>query len=70
MQTSTVKNQDQNTVNKGSIDPIGGQKIFRQDWGKDDPRQTYVQYAYELGGIDLVLLNECENSNRDMYRKA
>ena len=33
-----------------------------------DERQTIVQYAYKLWGIDFVTMIECENGLRDPYR--
>lgn len=34
----------------------------------DSPVQSYVNYAYQLWGMDFVKLIECENGRRDPYR--
>jgi len=41
-----------------------GKKITHLWYKIDDIRQQYVQYAYDIGWIDLVLLMECENWQR------
>lgn len=45
-------------------------QIFKKEYKENDERNTYIQYAYEKGGFDLVLLMECENSTRNMYRQS
>lgn len=40
-------------------------------WYKlDDIRQQYVQYAYDIWGIRLVTLMECENGTRNITTKG
>ena len=45
-------------------------QIFKKEYKENDERNQYIQYAYEKGGFDLVLLMECENSTRNMYRQS
>jgi hypothetical protein len=45
-------------------------QIFKKEYETTDERNTYIQYAYEKGGFDLVLLMECENSTWNMYRQS
>lgn len=43
------------------------ESILRHTWFSDgDIRQTYVNYAYKLWGMDLVTTMECENWNWDI----
>ena len=39
------------------------QTITHKWFAEDDEKQKYVQYAYDLWGIDFVKLIECENWN-------
>jgi len=43
---------------------------MKKEYSETDERQEYIQYAYQLGGLDLVLLIECENSTRNMFRQS
>jgi len=45
-------------------------QIFKKEYETTDQRNEYIQYAYEIGGIDLVLLMECENSTWNQYRQS
>lgn len=45
-------------------------EIFKKEYDEEDERNAYIQYAYEKGWMDLVLLMECENSTRNMYRQS
>lgn len=45
-------------------------KIYKKEWDKSDPRQKLVQYAFEIGGFDLVYLVECENATWNIYRQS
>jgi hypothetical protein len=45
-------------------------KFIKNTWDREDGRQEFVNYAYQIGGKDLVRLIECENEKRDMHRKA
>lgn len=45
-------------------------KITHKGFAKDSIIQQYVQYAYEIWGIDLVTLIDCENGTWDMYRQS
>lgn len=45
-------------------------QIFKKEYKENDERNQYIQYAYEKGGFDLVLLMECENSTWNMYRQS
>lgn len=45
-------------------------KITHKWFSKDSPVQLYVQYAYEIWWMDLVLLMECENGNWNMYQQS
>lgn len=45
-------------------------KIRHSGFRRDDPRQQIVQYAYQLGGLDLVTLMECENGTREITRRG
>jgi len=44
--------------------------ILKKEYDQNDERNQYIQYAYDLGWMDLVLLMECENSTRNMYRQS
>ena len=45
-------------------------KITHKWFASDSPVQLFVQYAYEIWGMDLVLLIECENGNWNMYQQS
>ena len=45
-------------------------KLIKKDRDRSDWRQAYVNYAYQVGGMELVTLIECENAQRDPHRKA
>lgn len=45
-------------------------KITHKWFSEDSIVQQYVQYAYEKWWMDLVLLIECENGNRDIYKQS
>jgi hypothetical protein len=45
-------------------------KILKKEYETTDERNKYIQYAYEKGGFDLVLLMECENSTWNQYRQS
>ena len=45
-------------------------KIIHKWFAEDSIVQKYVQYAYEIWGMDLVTTIECENWLRDMYRQS
>ena len=45
-------------------------QIFKKEYKENDERNIYIQYAYEKGGFDLVLLMECENSTWNQYRQS
>jgi len=51
---------------------ITGQKtsLYKKERARDDYRQEFVNYAYTIGGWELVALCECENANWDNFRKA
>jgi len=36
--------------------------IYKNGWSREDPRQELVQEAFDLGGMDHVILLECENN--------
>lgn len=44
--------------------------VTKKEYSADDVRNKYVQYAYDIWGMDLVTLIECENANWDMYRQS
>ena len=44
--------------------------IFKKEYDQNDERNQFIQYAYEKWWMDLVLLMECENSTRNMYRQS
>lgn len=46
------------------------EKITHKWFKEDSPVQQYVQYAYEIWGIDLVALIDCENWQWNMYRQS
>ena len=45
-------------------------KITHKWFASDSPVQLFVQYAYEIWGMDLVTTIECENGTRNMYRQS
>lgn len=45
-------------------------KIIHKWFAEDSPVQLYVQYAYEIWGMDLVTTIECENGTWNMYRQS
>lgn len=47
-----------------------GSKITHKGFPADSVVQQYVQYAYEIWGIDLVTTIECENWTRDSHRQS
>ena len=49
---------------------IATQKIRHKWFSEDSPVQQYVQYAYEIWWMDLVLLMECENGSWNMYLQS
>lgn len=61
IQPNTNPNEEQNPEFKANFN-----WTIRHEWfAKDDIKQKYVQYAYKLGGMDFVIVMECENGNRD-----
>jgi len=46
------------------------EKITHKWFKENSPVQQYVQYAYDIWGMDLVLLIECENGNWNMYQQS
>lgn len=47
------------------VEQVSTQTIHHSGFSSEDRRQAAVQYAYDLGGIDFVLMLECENGNRN-----
>lgn len=45
-------------------------KITHKWFDENSPVQQYVQYAYEIGWMDLVTTIECENGTWSMYRQS
>lgn len=45
-------------------------KIRHKWYAEDSIVQDYVNYAYNLWGIDFVKLIECENGRRDPFRES
>ena len=45
-------------------------KITHNGFAKDSIVQQYVQYAYQIWGMDLVTLIDCENGTWNMYRQS
>ena len=45
--------------------PINQEIIVHNWYTSNSPTQNYVNYAYNLGGMDFVKLIECENGNWD-----
>ena len=45
-------------------------KITHKGFAKDSIVQQYVQYAYQIWGMDLVTLIDCENGTWNMYRQS
>lgn len=41
--------------------------IHHEWYSRGDNRQQMVQRAFEVGGLDLVILIECENGRRDPF---
>jgi len=56
-------------IPKLNIEYATWKKITHLWYLSSDIRQQYVQYAYDVGWIDLVLLIECENGRRDTFAK-
>lgn len=44
--------------------------IKKKEYEENDLRNEMIQYAYNIGWLDLVLMMECENSTRNMYRQS
>lgn len=42
----------------------------KKEYAEDDIRNNYVDYAYQIGWMDLVTLIECENSIRTNDRQS
>ena len=47
-----------------------GKSIKHKGFADDSIVQKYVQYAYDIGWMDLVLLMECENGNWNLYQQS
>lgn len=45
-------------------------KITHKGFAKDSIVQQYVQYAYQIWGMDLVTLIDCENGTWSQYRQS
>lgn len=45
-------------------------KMLKKEWSRDDWRQAFVNYAYQIWWEDLVYLIECENATWNMYRQS
>jgi len=59
--TKKIEAEQQTTVQK---------KITKKEYKTDDERQKMIQYAYDIWWMDLVLMMECENSTRNMFRQS
>lgn len=59
-QISSNKNPVRDNVSQSEYQ---GVKIVHEWFSKDDIRQKYVQYAFQLWWIDFVKMLECENWN-------
>lgn len=49
---------------------VRGDIMRKKERGENDIRQEYVDYAYKIGGKDLVYLIECENATWNMSRQS
>lgn len=47
-----------------------GKSIKHKGFADGSIVQKYVQYAYDIGWMDLVLLIECENGNWNLYQQS
>ena len=56
-------NEDDNPLFKLKYDGV----LFHMWFNESDYKQTLVQYAYKLWGLDFVYMLECENGNRDIH---
>lgn len=70
-----IKNDRETPVSTVSENDISdkdfqGGRIVHNWFDVNDLRQKYVNYAYKVGGMDLVKLIECENAERNQFRKA
>ena len=45
------------------VEQVSTQTIHHSGFSSEDQRQAIIQYAYDLGGLDFVLMMECENGN-------
>lgn len=82
-QTSSVKNPTQDEEYKRVEKMINDamdeaekmvnqpqKKMLKKEWARNDWRQAFINYAYQIGWEDLVYTLECENATRNMYRQS
>lgn len=48
------------------VEQVSTETIHHSGFSSEDQRQAIIQYAYDLGGLDFVLMLECENGNRSL----
>ena len=65
-----VRDKLERTETNNSQNAKSSKKIIHSGFPIDSIVQQYVQYAYEIGWMDLVTILECENWHRDMYRQS
>lgn len=58
------------SVQSYSMDTSYPNKITHKLWAENDPRLTYVNYAYQKGWLDFVALLEAENWIWNIDRKS
>ncbi len=61
---------DNNLITEHGTAEIRTNTIKKKEYSDDDPRNEYVQYAYELWWRDLVAVMECENATLNMHRQS
>jgi hypothetical protein len=66
---STLFETNENLHNTEWWELINWGIIYKKSRTDDDIRQSYIQYAYEVWGMDHVILIECENNSWNLSWK-
>jgi len=70
METSSLTWAEETNNHRVFSTSISAQAIMHTWFKKDSIVQEYIQYAYDIGWLDLVLLIECENWSRKLDKKS
>lgn len=59
----TVVEYGKQPLDQGLTELVSTEQITHTGFSSDDQRQAIIQKAYNMGGLEFVLMLECENGN-------